>query len=112
MPPHQRFRSDNRNDRQDRRKTSIHLDEEPAVVICEPSPAFQLTPRDDQLMSEHHILRLKPALRLERRGQHGVCTENPIRACCAKNRLNWSDDRADLASSGRPGLGIQVEVAA
>jgi len=54
-------------------KTSIHLEEDPAVVICEPSPAFQLiiTPRDDQLMSEHRILRLKPALRLERRGQHG-----------------------------------------
>jgi transposase len=32
MPPNQRFRLDNRNDRQDRWKPSIHLDEEPAVV--------------------------------------------------------------------------------
>jgi hypothetical protein len=45
---------------------------------CEPSPALQLTPQDDQLMSEHRILRLKPALRLERRGQHGQNkTEQP-----------------------------------
>src|SRR5258706_2089690 len=43
VPTHQRLRLDNRYDLQDRRKTSIHLDEEPAVVICEPSPAFQLT---------------------------------------------------------------------
>src|ERR1700761_1874546 len=55
MPPHQRFRLDNRNDRQDRWKPSIHLDEEPAVAICEPSPAFQLTPQDDQLMSARCI---------------------------------------------------------
>src|SRR6202043_3437874 len=37
MPPHQRFRPDNRNHRQDRRKPSIHLDEEPAVVVGSPS---------------------------------------------------------------------------
>jgi hypothetical protein len=42
MPAHQRFRSDNRNDRQDRWKPWIHLDEEPAIVNCEPSPAFSL----------------------------------------------------------------------
>ena len=33
MPPNERFRLDNRNDRQDRWKPSIHLDEEPAVVV-------------------------------------------------------------------------------
>jgi hypothetical protein len=65
MPPHQRFRLDNRHDLQDRRNPSIHPDEEPAVVICEPSPALQLTTQVDQLMSENRILRLKPALRLE-----------------------------------------------
>src|ERR1700730_5080601 len=54
VPTHQRLRLDNRYDLQDRRKPSIHPDEEPAVVICEPSPAFQLTPQDDQLMSEMH----------------------------------------------------------
>lgn len=35
-----------------------------------------------------------------------VCTENPIRACSAKNRLSWRDDRADLVCSGRAGLAI------
>jgi hypothetical protein len=70
-PTHQRFRLDNRHDLQDRRKPSIHLDEEPAVVICEPSPALQLSAQDYQLMSENRILRLKPVLRLEWRGQHG-----------------------------------------
>jgi len=79
MPTHQRLRLDNRNDRQDRRKTSIHLDEEPAVAICEPSTTFQLTPQDDQLMSENRILRLEPQLRLEWRGKDGQNeTEQPI----------------------------------
>jgi hypothetical protein len=93
VPTHQRLRLDNRYDLQDRRKTSIHLDEEPAVVICEPSPAFQLTPQDDQLMSENRILRLKPALRLECRGQHD------------QNKPNQRDHRANLAASSlnKPG---------
>src|SRR5258706_14055821 len=78
MPPHQRFRLDNRHDLQDRRKRLIHPDEEPAVVICEPSPALQLTTQDDQLMSENSILGLKPALRLEWRGKDGQNeTEQP-----------------------------------
>jgi hypothetical protein len=87
VPTHQRLRLDNPYDLQDRRKASIHLDEEPAVAICEPSPAFQLTPQDDQLMSENRILRLKPALRLEWRGQHG------------QNKPNQRDHRANLADS-------------
>src|SRR5467141_2026154 len=29
-------------------------------------------PQDDQLVSKYRILRLRPALRLERRGQHGA----------------------------------------
>src|SRR6202022_1122294 len=87
VPTHQRLRLDNRYDLQDRWKPSIHLDEEPAVVICEPSPAFQLTPQDDHLMSEHRILPLKPALRLERQDQHG------------QNKPNQRDHRANLADS-------------
>jgi hypothetical protein len=65
MPTHERFRLDNRYDLQDRRKTSIHLDEEPAVVVRETSPALQPTPQDHQLMPERGILSLKPDLRLE-----------------------------------------------
>jgi hypothetical protein len=40
-------------------------------LFCEPSPALQLSAQDYQLMSENRILRLKPVLRLEWRGQHG-----------------------------------------
>jgi hypothetical protein len=41
-----------------------------------------------------------------------VCTENPIRVDDVWNRLSWRNDRAALFRSGRPGLTIQVEVAA
>ena len=71
MPPHQRIRLDNRHDLQDRRKPSIHLEEEPAIIVRKLGPTPHLAPQNDQLMSEHRILRRKPALRLERRGQHG-----------------------------------------
>jgi hypothetical protein len=93
MPPHQRFRLNNRNDLQDRWKPSIHLDEEPAVVVGRLSSTPHPAPQDDQLMSEYRILRLKPALRLERRGQHG------------KNKTDKRDHRANLADSSlnKPG---------
>jgi hypothetical protein len=54
-----------------RRKPSIELDQEPAVVVRQPDPALNLTPQNDQLMSENRILCLKSALRLEWCGQDG-----------------------------------------
>jgi hypothetical protein len=78
---------DNRHDLQDRRKPSIHPDEEPAVVIRELGPASYLALQDDQLMSENRILRLKPSLRLEWRGQHG------------QSKPDQRDHRANLADS-------------
>src|SRR5258705_5769277 len=87
MPPHQRFRLNNPNDLQDRWKPSIHLDEEPAVDVGRLSSTPHPAPQDDQLMSEHRILRLKPALRLEQRGQHG------------HNKTAKRDHRANLADS-------------
>src|SRR4029077_12689545 len=51
MPSHQRFRLDNCNDLKDQRKPSIHLYEEPAIVVREVSAALHLTPQDHQLMS-------------------------------------------------------------
>jgi type IV secretory pathway VirD2 relaxase len=71
MPTHERLGTDDREDLQDRRKPSIELDKEPAIVVREPDPALHLTPQNDQLMSECHVLCLKPALRLEWRGQDG-----------------------------------------
>jgi hypothetical protein len=47
------------------------LDKEPAIVVCEPDPALQFTPQNDQLMSERRVLGFKPTLRLEWRGQDG-----------------------------------------
>src|SRR6476620_7397243 len=57
MPMYQRFGPDDRNDLQDQRKPSIHLDEEPASLF--------VTSQDHQLMSELGILSLKPDLRRE-----------------------------------------------
>jgi len=71
MPTHERLRTDNREDLQDRRKPAIQLDQEPAIVVREPDPTLKLAPQNDQLMSERRILCLKPALRLEWRGQDG-----------------------------------------
>ena len=71
MPTHERLGTDDREDLQDRRKPSIQLDKEPAIVVREPDPALHLPPQNDQLMSERRILCFKPALRLEWRGQDG-----------------------------------------
>src|SRR4029077_13408801 len=87
MPTHQRFGSNNHENRKDRREPAIQLNEEPAVVVREASPAFQLASQDDQLMSKHCILRLKPDVRLEWRGQHG------------QNEADQRDHRANLADS-------------
>ena len=53
-----------RENLEDRRKPSIQLDKEPAIVVREPDLALHLTPQNDQLMSECHVLCFKPALDL------------------------------------------------
>ena len=63
--------SNDHESRKDRREPAIELDEEPAIVVREPGSAGHLAPQNDQLMSERRILSFKPALRLERRGEHG-----------------------------------------
>ena len=87
MPTHQRFGSNNHENRKDRREPAIELDEEPAVIVREASPAFQFAKQDDQLMSKHSILSLKPDVRLEWRGQHD------------QNEANQRDHRVNLADS-------------
>jgi hypothetical protein len=71
MPTHERLRLNDRDDLQDRWEPSIQLNKEPAVIVSEPDSPLHLTPQDDQLMAECHILGFKPALRLEWRGQDG-----------------------------------------
>ncbi len=69
MPAHQRLGAD--ENMKDRREPAVKLNEEPVIVVRRLGPAPHLAAQDDQLMSERRILRLKPALRLECRGQDG-----------------------------------------
>src|SRR5450759_3085584 len=72
MPTHQRFGSNNHENRKDRREPAIELDEEPAVVVREASPALQLASQDDHLMSKHCILRLKLRIPTKSPGYNGM----------------------------------------
>ena len=69
MPTDEGLGPDDCEYRQDRREPAIQLDKEPAVVIREPNATRHLALQNIQLMSERRILCLKPALRLEWRGQ-------------------------------------------
>src|SRR5665811_2034682 len=71
MPTHERLGTDDREDLHGRRKPSIQLDKEPAIIVRKSGPARHLTPQNNQLMSERRVLCFKPALRLEWRGQDG-----------------------------------------
>src|ERR1700741_341799 len=71
----------------DRRKPTIELDEEPAIVVRKLGPPSHLASQNDQLMSERRILCLKSALRLEWQGQH------------SENEADQRDHRANLADS-------------
>src|SRR5713226_5282637 len=71
MPTHQGLRSDDSDGPEHRWNPSIQQDQEQAIPICEldatPHPALQ----HNQLMTERRVLRLKSALRLERRDGQG-----------------------------------------
>src|SRR5258705_2559547 len=69
------------------RREAIELDEEPAIAVRQLDPAPYLASQDDQLMLQRRILRLKPPLRPEWRGQRG------------KNEEDQRDHRANLADS-------------
>src|SRR5208283_5210474 len=70
MPTHQRLRTDDGEDVQDRREPS-ELDEKPTVGVRQPGPTLHLASQNNQLLPERRILGLKPALRLAWRSQHG-----------------------------------------
>src|SRR6202011_4519578 len=97
MPTHEGRGTDNRENRQDRWKPAIQLDEEPTIVVREPDAAAKRAPQNNQLMSERGILSLKPDLRLEQRGQHG------------QDKPNKPDHRGNLADSSlnKPELGFR-----
>jgi hypothetical protein len=59
-------------------KPPIQLNKKPTIVVHEPWPTAHLAPQNNQLMSKHRVLSLKPQLRLEWRGQDGENeTEQP-----------------------------------
>ena len=66
-------------------------------MVREPGAATQVAPQDNQLVSERGILRLKPDLRLEQRGQHG------------QDKPNEPDHRGNLADSSlnKPEFGFR-----
>jgi hypothetical protein len=67
------------------------LDKEPPIIVREPDAATQPTPQDNQLMSKHRVLSLKPHLRLERRGQDGQNeTEQPDRSASLGDSITSS----------------------
>jgi hypothetical protein len=52
-------------------------------MVREPDATTPPTPQDNQLMSKHRVLSLKPQLRLEWRGQNGENeTEQPDHSAC------------------------------
>ena len=87
MPTHQRLGADDCENLKDRWEPAIEMDEEPPIAVRKLGPPLQLASQDDQLMSERRILRLKPALRLEWRGQYG------------QNEADQRDHRTNLADS-------------
>jgi hypothetical protein len=54
-----------------RKKPAIQLDKEPTIMVLEPDATVQRAPQDNQLMSKHSVLSLKPQLRLEWQGHDG-----------------------------------------
>ena len=52
-------------------ETSVKLDEEPAINVCELDAATLLAPQNNQLMSERRILSREPNFRLEWRRPDG-----------------------------------------
>ncbi len=71
MPTKERLGPDDCENLQDCRKPAIQLDKEPAIMVREPDATMPPAPQDNQLMSKHCVLSLKPHLRLEWRGQDG-----------------------------------------
>jgi hypothetical protein len=69
MPTHQSFRPDDRDCLQDRRKPTIQLDQEQAIVVSELDATSHFASQRGQLMAQRGVLRFKSAFRPERRGQ-------------------------------------------
>src|SRR6266566_3621645 len=71
VPAHQGLRPDDRDGLEDRWKPSIQHDQEQTIPIRDLDATAHPPLQHNQLMSECHVLCLKSALRLERRGEQG-----------------------------------------
>jgi hypothetical protein len=69
MPTHEGLGPNDGDRFQDRWKPSIQLDEKQPIAISELDSTLHLPPQYSQLMPERGVLRVKSALRLERRGE-------------------------------------------
>src|ERR1700757_4838190 len=79
-------------------------------MVREPHATMQSAPQDDQLMSEHRILRLKPALRLERRGQDGQNeTEQPNHSASLGDSITSSTQMRFSVHTGLNGNGALIQ---
>src|ERR1039457_2819736 len=109
VPTHECLGPDDCENLQDRRKPTIQLDKEPAIMVREPDTTRQPTPHDIQLMSKHRVLSFKPQLRLEWRGHDGQNeTEQPDHSASlgdsitASTRIRFSVHTvATMAAGGR-----------
>jgi hypothetical protein len=78
VPTHERLGPDDCENLQDCWKPAIQQDKEQTIMVRQPDATMQPAPQDNQLMSKHRVLGVKPQLRLEWRGQDGQSeTEQP-----------------------------------
>jgi hypothetical protein len=77
----ERLGTDDRDNVHNRWKPATNLDEKQTVAVRELNPTPDLAAQHDQLMSEHHILGFKPALRLN--GNTKMANTNQNRAIIA-----------------------------
>jgi hypothetical protein len=83
------------------------LDKEPAIMVREPDATMQPTPQDNQLMSKHRVLSLKPQLRLEWRGQDGQNeTEQPDQSASLGDSITASTQIRFSVHRGMTGFQI------
>src|SRR5882724_806820 len=98
MPTHERLGTNDCENLKDRWEPAIEMDEEPPLAVRNLGPPLQPASQDDQLMSERRILRLKPALRLEWRGDDG------------QNETEQPDHSASLGDSNTSSTRIRFSV--
>src|SRR5260370_20295499 len=85
----------------------MQVDKEAAIMVRDREGTMQLTPQDNQLMSKHRVLSLKPQLRLEWRGQDGQSeTEQPDHSASLGDSITSSTRIGFSVHTGLPQQGM------